>query len=116
MAVTPSTMLPLGTKAPGFKLPDTSGKTVSLKDFERVPALLVIFMCNHCPYVKHIRVHLTELVKEYQKKGVEAVAVNSNDVTGFPEDNPENMARVVKELGYTFPYLYKESKKTARAY
>jgi peroxiredoxin len=109
-------MLPIGTKAPSFELPDTNGKTVSLKDFDGAPALLVVFMCNHCPYVKHIRGHFTELVKEYQKKGVRAVAINSNDVTGFPEDSPKNMARAVKEFGYTFPYLYDESQKTAKAY
>jgi peroxiredoxin len=109
-------MLPLGTKAPSFRLPDTNGKMVSLEDFRGVPALLVVFMCNHCPYVKHIRGHFAELVKEYQKKGVRAVAINSNDVAGFPEDSPENMARAVKEFGYTFPYLYDESQKTARAY
>jgi peroxiredoxin len=108
--------MPLGTKAPGFELPDTGGKTVSLKDFEGAPALLVIFMCNHCPYVKHVRGHLAALVREYQKKGVKAVAINSNDVSGFPEDSPENMARAVKEFGYTFPYLYDESQKTAKAY
>ncbi len=116
MAETPSTMLPLGTKAPNFELPDTNGKSVSLKDFDGASAVLVVFMCNHCPYVKHIRGHFTELVKEYHKKGVRAVAINSNDVTGFPEDSPKNMAKAVKEFGYTFPYLYDESQKTAKAY
>jgi peroxiredoxin len=116
MAVTPSTMRSLGTRAPAFTLPDTNGKMVSLKDFEGAPALLVVFMCNHCPYVKHIRGHLSELVKEYQKKGVVTVAINSNDVTGFPEDSPDRMARAVKEFGYTFPYLYDESQETAKAY
>jgi peroxiredoxin len=116
MVVTPSTMLPLGTPAPNFCLPDTEGNIVSLDDFKDAQALLVIFMCNHCPFVKHIRDHLVELVKEYQAKGVDVVGINSNDVASFPEDRPERMAQVAKEAGFTFPYLYDESQEVAKAY
>jgi peroxiredoxin len=116
MAVTPSTMLPLGTKALSFRLPDTEGRFVSIDDFRGSPAFLVVFMCNHCPYVKHIRGHLVELVKEYQKRSVDVVGINSNDVSSFPEDSPESMRRVARELGFTFPYLYDESQRIAKAY
>ena len=116
MVQTASTMLTLGTKAPGFSLPDTNGKTVSLSDFSNAPALLVIFMCNHCPFVKHIRSQLAALVKDYQAKGVAVVGINSNDVDNFPDDSPANMAREVAEAGYTFGYLYDESQDVAKAY
>jgi peroxiredoxin len=116
MALTPSTMLPLGTSAPAFSLPDTSGKTVSLGDLKNAPALLVMFICNHCPYVKHVRSGLVQLVKEYQAKGVAAVGISSNDVKSYPDDSPAKMAVEVKEAGYTFPYLYDESQAVARAY
>jgi peroxiredoxin len=109
-------MLTLGTKAPGFSLPDTNGKTVSLSDFADAPTALVIFMCNHCPFVKHIRTPLAALVKEYQAKGVAVVGINSNDVGNFPADSPANMAKEVAEAGYTFPYLYDESQDVAKAY
>ena len=115
MAVT-STMLPLGTKAPEFGLPNTAGNTVSLSNFRDAPAMLVVFMCNHCPYVKHIREALVELVKEYQAKGVAAVGINSNDVETYPDDSPELMAQEVKNFGYTFPYLYDETQEVAKAY
>jgi peroxiredoxin len=116
MAATASTMLPLGTKAPDFKLPDTKGNIISLSDFEAVPALLVIFMCNHCPYVKHILDGMIELIKEYQDKGVAVVGINSNDVADFPEDAPERMAGLAKQKGFTFPYLFDETQQVAKAY
>jgi len=116
MVQTASTMLTLGTKAPSFSLPDTNGTTVSLSDFADAPAVLVIFMCNHCPFVKHIRTQLAKLVEDYQAKGVAIVGINSNDVDNFPDDSPANMAKEVAEAGYTFPYLYDESQDVAKAY
>jgi peroxiredoxin len=116
MALTPSTMLPLGTKAPSFSLPDTSGKQVTLDDYRGKPALLVMYLCNHCPFVKHIRAGLAQLVKEYQAHGIAAVGISSNDVVGYPDDSPEKMAIEAREAGYTFPYLYDESQQIAKAY
>ena len=116
MVETPSTMLPLGTTAPKFGLPDPSGKFVSLDDFKDVLALLVVFICNHCPYVKHIRAQFASLAKEYQSRGVGIVAINSNDVESYPEDRPEKMAEEIKQVGYTFPYLYDQSQQVAKAY
>jgi len=116
MVATASEMLPLGTSAPDFNLPDTKGNMVSLKDFEEAPAFLVIFMCNHCPFVKHILNAMVELVTEYQAKGVAVVGINSNDVVNFPDDRPEMMAKVVKEAGFTFPYLYDEAQEVAKAF
>ena len=116
MAETPSTMLALGTKAPHFRLPDPYGKWVSLDDFKDAPALLVVFMCNHCPYVKHIRSKLAEVAKEYQAKGAGVVGINSNDAESYPDDRPEKMAEEIKQVGYTFPYLYDESQEGAKAY
>ncbi len=116
MALTPSTMLSLGTKAPDFSLPDTAGKKVSLSDYDNGKPLLVVFMCNHCPYVKHIQYDFAELVREYQKKGVAVVGISANDVENFPEDSPENMARVAEDIGYTFDYLYDVSQEVAKAY
>ncbi len=116
MAATTSTMLTLGTPAPDFSLPDTKGKTVSLGNFKGTPALLVIFMCNHCPYVKHILNDLVKLAKEYKDKGVAVVGINSNDVTNYPEDRPEMMSNLAKEAAFTFPYLYDETQEVAKAY
>jgi peroxiredoxin len=116
MSLTPSTMLPLGTVAPGFRLSDTDGKTVSLDEFKEAPALLVAFICNHCPYVKHVRHELARLGKEYQGKGVAVVAISSNDVNNYPDDSPKMMAKEKAEVGYTFPYLYDESQQIALAY
>lgn len=117
MALTPSTMLPLGTKAPDFKLTDAvSGKQVSLVDFEKSPALLVVFMCNHCPFVKHVASGLAALGKEYQAKGVAVVGINSNDAIKHPDDSPEKMKQEAQVRGYTFPYLYDESQAAAKAY
>src|ERR1700723_95548 len=92
MAHTPSTMLPLGTAAPDFKLPDTTGKTVSLADFKGKPALVVLFICNHCPYVKHIRSGLAQLGRDYAPRGAALVAISSNDAANYPEDGPAKMA------------------------
>jgi peroxiredoxin len=116
MSLTPSTMLPLGTVAPGFRLSDTDGKTVSLDDFKGAPALLVAFICNHCPYVKHVRHELARLGKEYQGKGVAVVGISSNDVNTYPDDSPKMMAKEKAEVGYAFPYLYDESQQVAIAY
>jgi len=116
MALTPSTMLPLGTTAPDFKLPDTNGKTVALADFKNKPALLVLFICNHCPYVKHIRAGLAQLARDYLPRGVAIVGINSNDVANYPDDSPAKMKEEVKSAGYLFPYLYDESQAVAKAY
>jgi peroxiredoxin len=116
MAVTASKMLTLGTPAPNFRLPDTEGNIVSLADFEESPALLVIFMCNHCPFVKHVLSDLVTLAKDYQAKGVAVVGINSNDVANYPEDSPEMMAKLVEEAGFSFPYLYDETQEVAKAY
>jgi peroxiredoxin len=116
MVAMESTMLDLGTAAPDFKLPDTERKMVSLNDFKDAKALLVVFMCNHCPFVKHVLDGLVGLVKEYQKKGVAVVGINSNDIENYPQDSPENMALVAKEKDFTFPYLYDETQKVAKAY
>ncbi|MGA3266861.1 MAG: thioredoxin family protein [Verrucomicrobiota bacterium] len=116
MSMTPSTMLPLGTAAPDFKLPDTNGKTVALADFQGTPALLVLFICNHCPYVKHIRAGLAQLGRDYLPRGAAIVAINSNDVANYPDDSPARMKAEVKAAGYLFPYLYDESQAVAKAY
>jgi peroxiredoxin len=116
MALTPSTMLPLGTNAPDFNLPDTNGEMVSLEDFKGAPALLVLFICNHCPYVKHIRSGLAQLARDYSARRLGIVAINSNDVANYPEDSPAKMKAEVKSAGYTFPYLYDESQEVAKAY
>jgi thiol-disulfide isomerase/thioredoxin len=116
MALTPSTMLPLGTAAPDFKLPDTSGKIVSPADFKDKAALLVIFMCNHCPYVVHIRPGLAQLARDYAPKGVAIAGINSNDVANYSADSPAKMKEEVKSAGYIFPYLYDETQAVAKAY
>ena len=116
MAETPSTMLALGTQAPSFRLPDPHGKLVSSDDFKDAPALLVVFMCNHCPFVKHIRSQFAEFAREYQKRGVGIVGINANDVVTHPGDRPEAMAEEAKQQGYVFPYLFDERQETAKAY
>ncbi len=116
MVLTASTMLPLGTKAPPFSLKDTSGRTVSLDDFKSAKALLVIFMCNHCPYVKHVSKELSALTKEYMAKGVSVIGINSNDAEKYSDDSPANMAKEVKAAGYAFPYLFDETQMVAKAY
>ena len=116
MVATASTMLSLGTKAPDFSLPDTEGNTVSLADFEGAPALLVMFICNHCPFVKHVRDELARIGREYQEKGVAVVAISSNDVENYPEDSPGKMKQEKKDAGYTFPYVFDETQEVAKAY
>jgi peroxiredoxin len=117
MAQTPSTMLELGTPAPAFSLPEpATGKTVSLDDFKDHSALLVIFMCNHCPFVKHIRSALADFAREYRPKGLAIVGISANDVKSHPEDSPEKMAQEVKTAGYIFPYLYDEDQTVAKVY
>ena len=116
MVLTPSTMLPLGTKAAAFSLPNVDGKTVSLADFSKAPALLVVFMCNHCPYVKWIAAGLAQLARDYQAKGVAVVGINSNDIAAHPDDAPAAMAREAKSRGYTFPYLFDATQRVAQAY
>jgi peroxiredoxin len=116
MALTPSNMLPLGTVAPDFKLPDTNGKLISLADFKDQAALLVIFMCNHCPYVVHIRRGLVQLARDYAPRGAGIAGINANDVTNYPEDSPAKMKDEVKTAGYVFPYLYDETQAVAKAY
>lgn len=116
MAETPSSMVPLGTAAPSFRLPDTEGQLVSLQDLEDADALLVIFMCNHCPFVKHLRTALAQFARDYEGTGLAIVAINSNDVESYPEDRPEKMAEEKRKFGYPFPYLYDETQEVARAY
>ena len=116
MALTPSTMLELETTAPDFSLPDTDGSMVSLSDFTSCEALLAMFICNHCPYVKHVADGIARLAGEYQSKGVGVVAISSNDVAEFPDDSPEKMKQEKAERGYTFPYLFDETQEVAKAY
>jgi peroxiredoxin len=116
MALTPSTMVSLGTSAPPFRLPDPHGNLVSADDFKGAPALLVAFICNHCPYVKHIRAKFAEFAKEVQARGVAVVGISSNDATTYPDDGPAKMAEEIRLAGYTFPYLYDESQEVAKAY
>ena len=116
MVLTPSTMLPLGTQAPSFELPNVDGSTVRLADFRGAPAALVIFMCNHCPFVKHVAAGLADLAREYQARGVAVVGISSNDVASHPADSPEQMVAEVEQRGYTFPYLYDETQEVAKAY
>lgn len=116
MVAVNSTMLPLGTVAPRFSLPDTDGKRVSLDDFKDAIAYLVIFMCNHCPYVVHLADHLAKLAAEYQKKGVAVIGINANDAEKYPTDGPEKMKEEKRNRGYTFAYLFDASQDTAKAY
>jgi thiol-disulfide isomerase/thioredoxin len=116
MSLTPSTMLPLGTAAPDFQLPDTNGKLVSLADFKTSSALLVVFMCNHCPYVIHIRAGLAQLARDYAPKRVAIVGINSNDAKNYPDDSPFKMKDEMKSAGYIFPYLYDETQAVAKSY
>jgi peroxiredoxin len=115
MALTPSTMRDLGTSAPDFSLPSTEGRDFSRADFVGKP-LLVMFICNHCPFVKHLRTHLAGLAKEYQQKGVAIVGINANDAVNYPDDSPAKMAEEVRIAGYTFPYLIDETQQVARAF
>ena len=116
MVMIASTMLPLGTEAPDFALPDAENNLVSLSDFEEARALVVVFMCNHCPFVKHVIDEFVRLVKEYQPSGIAFVGINANDVNEFPEDRPEKMAQFARARGFTFPYLYDETQDVAKRY
>ena len=116
MVLTPSTMLPLGSKAPPFKLTNIDGRDVGIEDFDDAPALLVVFMCNHCPFVIHVADHLASLTGEYMAKGVAIVGINSNNVATHPSDSPEKMVAEAESRGYGFPYLYDESQDVAKAY
>jgi peroxiredoxin len=117
MAQTPSNMLPLGTIAPDFNLPDTvSGKMMSLKSIKSNVATVIMFVCNHCPYVKHVQGQLVALAKDYQPKGVVFIAISSNDAENYPADSPEKMKEEAQQAGYTFPYLYDGSQAVAKAY
>ena len=116
MVKTASTMLPLGTQAPNFSLINTDSQTVSLSDFSGKPALLVMFICNHCPFVKHIAEELSVLGREYQSRGAGIVAISSNDSTKHPEDSPEQMVHESENRGYVFPYLFDEDQAVAKAY
>lgn len=117
MARRDSRMLPLGTPAPPFKLRDTvSRRTVALEDFASSPALLIAFVCNHCPYVKHILDGFVAYARDFGPRGLATAAISSNDAVGYPDDAPEAMARVAAAKGFTFPYLYDESQEVAKAY
>lgn len=116
MVKTASTMLPLGTQAPDFSLLNVDSQTISLSDFEGKPALLVMFICNHCPFVKHIADELSALGREYQSRGAAVVAISSNDSTKYPEDSPEQMVHEAETRGYVFPYLFDEDQAVAKAY
>ncbi len=114
MAATESQMLPLGTPAPDFSLPDTAGRHWSLPD--GAPAVLVMFICNHCPFVIHVREELARIGRDYGGRGVAIFAINANDVTTHPDDGPDKMAVEAERAGYTFPYLFDESQSVAKAY
>ena len=117
MALTPSTMLALGTPAPDFALPDVvSGRTISLGTFAGKQALLVMFICQHCPYVQHSKAELSRLGKDYQNTEVGIVAISANDAANYPDDAPDRLKAMAQELGFTFPFCYDESQETAKAY
>jgi peroxiredoxin len=117
MAAESSRDLPLGTRAPDFALPDTvSGRTIRLADFAASPALLVTFLCNHCPYVIHVRPRFVEFAREFQPRGLAVVAISANDPDTYPQDGPDAMKLEAKNSGFTFAYLFDQSQHTARAY
>ena len=116
MAQTPSTMLPLGTVAPGFSLSDTTLKQVSLETFADAPGLLVMFICNHCPFVKHLRSALAQLGRDYVPQGLAILAISSNDSDAYPADSPAKMIEEQQEAGYNFPYLFDATQEVAKAY
>ncbi len=116
MVAVNSTMLPLGTGAPDFELPDTQGKQVRLADFRGASGLVVAFICNHCPYVKHLQQAFVQIAKEYQARGMAFVAISSNDAVQYPADSPERMAEEARRAEYTFPYLYDQTQTVAKAY
>ncbi len=117
MALVASTMLALGTEAPDFSLPEpATGETVSLSRFDGAPGLLVVFLSNHCPFVKHLADNFAGLAAEYQQRGIAVVGINANDVANYPDDSPAKMVEEVARRGYTFPYLFDESQEVAKAY
>ncbi|HTL48063.1 MAG TPA: thioredoxin family protein [Verrucomicrobiae bacterium] len=117
MALTPSTMQPLGSAAPDFSLPDVvTGKKISLKDSAGRKALLVMFICRHCPYVVHVKHELAKLGRDYAAKDLGIVAISSNDAEHYPDDGPAKLKEMAQELGFGFPYLYDESQEVAKAY
>ena len=117
MAQTNSTMMPLGTRAPSFNLPDTvSGRNVSLESAKGEKGTVVLFICNHCPYVKHVNAALVRTANDYIGRGIGFVAISSNDAANYPDDAPDRMAAAARQLGYPFPYLYDESQDVAKAY
>ncbi len=116
MAQTPSTMIELGTRMPEFKLPDCNGRMHSSDELKGAPAALVVFYCNHCPFVKHVRDEFVKLTNEYMDKGLKAVAINANDYTAHPDDSPQAMARDAEQFGYQFPYLVDESQEVAKRF
>ena len=117
MALTPSTMILLGSKAPEFTLPDTiSGKNLSLSSLKSDKATVIMFISNHCPYVKHVNTELVTLANQYMANGISFIAISANDAANFSEDSPEKMKQLAKQLGYPFPYLYDDSQAVARAY
>lgn len=117
MVLTESTMFPLGEKAPDFTLLDTvSGKKISLNELKSKTGTVILFICNHCPYVKHIAPALPALANEYQSKGIQFIAISANDAVEYPEDAPDKMAEVANTMGYNFPYLYDEHQTVAKAY
>jgi peroxiredoxin len=109
-------MLPLGTRAPNFNLPDTDGSLVSLAAYQDAGALVVMFICNHCPYVKHVQQELVRVAKDYAGRGVGFVAISSNNAAAYPDDGPDKMKEEKQRVGYPFAYLYDESQEVARAY
>jgi len=116
MVKTASTMLPLGTSAPDFRLLNIDGKTISLSEITTGKGLVVMFICNHCPFVKHVAPELVRLTKDYESRGIHFVAISSNDVTAYPDDSPEMMKQEAAQQGYTFPYLFDETQEVAQAY
>jgi thiol-disulfide isomerase/thioredoxin len=117
MARTPSTMAALGTIAPGFALPDpVAGKNLSLENVKGRLATMIMFICNHCPFVKHVNPELVKLANDYKNRGIGFVAISANDVINYPDDSPELMARTARQLKYPFPYLYDESQEVAKVY
>ena len=116
MPETPSTMLDLGTSLPSFSLPDYNGKVVSDGDFKSSKALLVAFICKHCPFVRHIRSEFARFAKEYEAKGLQVVAIMSNSIEEFPEDGPEGMKQETQEAGYIFPYLFDKDQNVAKLF
>ena len=117
MARTPSNMIPLGTFAPGFTLPDTvTGTELSLEGIKGDKGTVIMFICNHCPFVKHVNAGIVQLAEDYSPRGIGFIAISSNDVENYPDDSPDLMAVTAEKEGYTFPYLYDESQEVASAY